>query len=293
LTQYGIGVLAEMPPERHPRIFRFVVVQPKNAFKGMPAIATWDVTTQELLAMVPVIVAQAAATEDPNAPLVPGEAQCKWCRAKGSCPAIAGKVMKEMSIVSDLFGPISPVVLPAASPDMAQQAANKDPSKMGDAELRQIMEAAPLVEMLLKGVKDEVKRRLESGSPVPGFKLVRGKVSREWNLSDEEMAKKLSTMGAPRDAVYKRSLVSPAQAESLSWEKDGKQVKFSERQIKNLNSEYVTNKQGGVQVAHESDPRPAIVTDSSNLFGPINVQATVVTPPSIFGPVPSFFGGIK
>jgi hypothetical protein len=56
--------------------------------------------------------------------------------------------------------------------DMAQQSANKDPSTMDDAQIAQIMEAAPLMRQLLEGVEKEALRRLETGGTIPGLKPV-------------------------------------------------------------------------------------------------------------------------
>ena len=267
LVQYALGVIAGLP-EPYPETFRLTVIQPKLATRGMNPISSWEVTTDELLAQVPVIQAEAAATDDPNAPLVPGESQCKYCRAKGGCSALGDKVVS-------LFSAVQPQT------DLAQQTARKDPGQMSDEELRRILEAAPLVRGLLDGVEKEVQTRLEAGKPVPGFKLVRGKGSRAWALPEDEMAKKLAGMLVPKSAMYVTKLVSPAQAEKLTWEKDGEVKKLSDRQVKNLQKEYITSQPGKIVVAPESDPREAVVTNAAEMFGAvpnqvIDVQATVV-----------------
>ncbi len=109
-------------------------------------------------------------------------------------------------------------------------------------------------------------------------KLVRGKGSRQWNLSEEEMVKKLTGMGIPKSAVYVSKLVSPAQAEKLTWEKAGVPTSLSDRQKKSMNAEYVSTASGKPVVAPESDPREAIVLDAAPMFGAIDVQAEAVVP---------------
>lgn len=277
LEQYALGVLAELAEENRPEAFELVVIQPRNEAFGRPAISSWIITTKELLERVPVIIAQAAATDAPDAPLVPGEAQCKYCRAKATCPALTG-------MVSSMFGPATSIV-PAGQPDLATSAANKDPEQMSGEELRRFLDAAPLVEGLLKAIKAEAKARAEKGIPVPGYKLVRGKGSRAWALPEEEMVKKLTGMGIPKSAVYVQDIVSPAQAEKLSWDKGEEKKSLSKIQIERLNKEYVTNKAGAPILVPESDQRPAIVTDASSLFGSITVEATVVSSiPSFLAP---------
>lgn len=265
LVQYAIGVLASL--EKHPKSFQLTVIQPKLAMRGMNPISTWNISTQALLQAIPYIKAQADATDDPSAPLVPGESQCKYCRAKGACPALAGQVNE----VIQMFSPI-----PSDALSSPEALARKDPNQMDVGELRQILEAAPLVRQLLDGVEKEVQRRLEAGETVPGFKLVRGPGKRAWALPEEEMAKKLAGMGVPKSAMYETKLVSPAKAEKLTWEKDGEVQRLSDRQLKRMANEYVAQQPGKPTVAPEADSREAVVVNAAPMFAAIPVQAEVV-----------------
>ena len=269
LEQYAMGKLAECKlgwnvPEQYPwKEVRMTIIQPKLALKGMKPITTWIVPVKYLLDRLSVLSAQARATDAPDAPLVPGESQCKFCRAKGSCSALAGNVMKEVGI---MFQPVvnqNPL-------DVAQQSADKDPATMSDDQIRQIMEAAPLMRQLLEAVEKEAQRRLEAGTPIPGLKLVNGRGSRAWSLPEEEMAEKLVKMGIPKSSIYVTKLVSPAQAEKLVWEKrDGTKVQLTERQLKRMDQEYVVKLAGKLTVAPESDSRPAVITNAAPMFSAI------------------------
>jgi hypothetical protein len=227
--------------------------------------------------MIKRMVIEAAATDDPNAPLVPGDSQCKFCRAKGSCSALAGNVMKEIGV---MFQPVAQTQVL----DVAQQAADKDPSTMDDQQIRQIMEAAPLMRQLLEAVEEEALRRLKSGQSIPGLKLVNGRGSRSWGLPEAEMAEKLIKMGVPKSAVYETKLVSPAKAEKLTWEatKAGEKVRkqLSERQLKTLDNEYTVKLAGKLTVAPESDSRPAVVMDAAPMFSAVETAPAVETLPS-------------
>jgi hypothetical protein len=75
LEQYALGVLAGLARENYPKKFEMVIVQPKLKMKGLPVVSTWTITTEDLLKLVPVIVAQAAATEAPTP---------RWCLARPS-----------------------------------------------------------------------------------------------------------------------------------------------------------------------------------------------------------------
>ena len=279
LEQYAIGVLASFKlgvnvPEQYPfKTIRLTVIQPKLATRGMNPISFWEVPVAHLLDRVTLLNRQARATDNPDAPLVPGESQCKFCRAKGSCSALAGQVMKEVGV---MFQPVVSQTL-----DVAQQSADKDPSTMSDDQLRQILEAAPLMRQLLEGVEKEAQRRLEAGLPVPGFKLVNGRGSRAWVLPEEEMVEKLIKMGIPKGSVYITKLVSPAQAEKLTWEKrDGTKVSLTERQLKRMEQEYVAKLAGKLTVVPESDSRPAVTMNAAPLFSAVEAAPAAESLPS-------------
>lgn len=270
LEQYAYGVLAGLKlPVNAEYPFKWVrmtIIQPKLALRGMPPITSHEVPVRYLLDNMGTIITQAAATDKPDAPLVPGESQCKFCRAKGSCSALASNVMKEVGI---MFQPVVTETL-----NVAQQSADKDPSTMDDAQIAQIMEAAPLMRQLLEGVEKEALRRLQSGQAIPGLKLVYGRGSRAWSLPEDQMAEKLIKMGIPKTAIYETKLVTPAKAEKLTWEKrDGTKVALTERQLQRMEQEYVSKLAGKLTVAPESDGRPAVVTNAAPLFSAVETPA--------------------
>jgi hypothetical protein len=294
LEQYAYGVLAgyKLPVNGdYPfKTVRMTIIQPKLLMKGMKPITSHDVSVRELLDNMGTIITQAAATDAPDAPLVPGESQCKFCRAKGSCAALASNVMKEIGVI---FPPVHTVKNPGIhipqqtrellqQPyDVAQQSADKDPSSMDDAQILQIMEAAPLMRQLLEGVEKEALRRLQAGQSIPGLKLVNGRGSRAWALPEDEMAEKLVKMGIPKSAVYETKLVSPAKAEKLTWEKkDGTKVALTDRQLKRMEQEYVVKLAGKLTVAPESDGRPAVITNAAPLFSAVEAAPAAESLPS-------------
>lgn len=277
LEQYAYGVLAgyKLPVNVEYPVKRIImtIIQPKLALKGMKAITSWERGVRDMLTNLGTIVVQAAATDAPDAPLVPGESQCKFCRAKGSCAALAGNVMKEVGI---MFQPVVSQTL-----DVAQQSADKDPATMDDQQIRQIMEAAPLMRQLLEAVEKEALRRLEAGTPIPGLKLVHGRGSRAWALPEQEMAEKLVKMGIPKTAIYETKLVTPAKAEKLTWEKrDGTKVSLTDRQLKRMEQEYVAKLAGKLTVVPESDSRPAVITNAAPMFSAVEAAPAAESLPS-------------
>ena len=271
LELYAVGALADADEPYPWKRVRMTIIQPKMALRGLPAITSHEVDISEILAIVDRLVIEGAAVDAPDAPLVPGESQCKFCKAKGSCAALASNVMKEIGI---MFQPVM-------SLDVAQQSADKDPSTMDDGQILSIMEAAPLMRQLLEGVEKEALRRLQSGQAITGLKLVNGRGSRAWALQDDEIAEKLIKMGIPKGSVYETKLVSPAKAEKLTWEKrDGTKVQLTERQLKRMEQEYVVKMAGKLAVATESDSRPAVVMNAAPLFSAVEAAPAADTLPS-------------
>ena len=256
LELYALGVLADNP---HIQSVRMTIIQPKLAQRGMKAITSYDMMAVDLLARVEQYKAAAAATDNPDAPLVPGESQCKFCKAKGSCSALASNVMEALSMFQSI--------------DIAQQAADKNPNELSDQQIREIVESAPLVRQLLEAVEAEALRRFEAGVTIPGLKAVYGRGTRSWSLPEEEMADKLVKMGIPKTAIFETKLITPAKAEKLTWEKrDGEKKQLSDRQLKTLETEYIRKSQGKLTIVPESDHRQAVVLDAAPMFGAVNSE---------------------
>jgi hypothetical protein len=278
LEQYAYGVLAGYKlPVNGAYPFdnvKMTIIQPKLALRGMPPITSHTVTVKSLLDNMGTIILQAAATDKPDAPLVPGDSQCKFCRAKGSCSALAGNVMESVGV---MFQPVT-----TQASEIAQQAADKDPAKMDDQQIRQIMEGAPLMRQFLEAVEAEALRRLQTGVEISGLKLVNGRGSRAWSLPEEQIAEKLIKMGVPKGAVYETKLVTPAKAEKLTWEatKAGEKVRkqLSDRQLKTLDQEYITKMAGKLTVVPESDSRPAVITNAAPMFSAVEAPAVEALP---------------
>ena len=253
---------------------KMTIIQPKMAVKGMPVITSHEMPVSELLGKIGKFAAGAAATDDPNAPLVSG-AHCKYCKHK-SCATRANDAMKEVGIM------FPAVTNPVA--ELHQQAANLDPTSMPVEQLSQIILAAPLVRQMIEAAEDEALRRMKAGQAIPGLKVVNGRGSRAWALPEDEMADKLIRMGVPKGVVYETKLVTPAKAEKLTWEKTkaGEKIKaqLSERQLATLNKEYITKMGGKLTVVPESDTRAAVVLDAAPLFSAVQEPAVVEALPS-------------
>ena len=256
MEQYALGIIAKyMAQGRFFETIAMTIIQPKSREKGGKGIDTHYTTVAEMLGKVQQIKAEAEATDDPDAPLVPGDKQCKYCPAAGGCRARVDQSFASLGVSFD---------------QLSQKAADKQPNQMSDEELREIIEAAPLIRQMLAGAEEEALRRFEAGMPIAGLKAINGRGSRAWAFPEEEMADKLKRMGIPKDVLWKTTLISPAQAEKATWEKTkaGEKVsaQLSPRQLKTLETEYIKKSTGKLTIVPESDSRQAAKTFEVKMF---------------------------
>ena len=180
-----------------------IIVQP-------PFVRRW-VTTRARVEQFELELARAVKiAQQADAPLKIGD-HCRWCTAKPICPQMTGIVERTMQ-----------TQVAALDKNMiAQHLAN-----------------AEILENWIKDMRALAFQVLESGSAVPGYKLVAKRATRSW--ADESKAVEL--LG---DAAFKKEIVSPAQAEKLLKTK--------------LPPELVVSISSGSTLAEESDPRPAVL----------------------------------
>jgi hypothetical protein len=285
LEQYAVGVLAEYPVRPYPfRTVRLTIIQPKLATKGMAPIDTWETTVDDILdRVVPRLQREGAACDDPGAPRIPGDVQCRYCPIKGQCPELAAHTLNSAGIAF-------PTVTEAPALDIVDQAADKDPTTMTAEQIVRIIEAEPLITGMLAAVKEEALKRLQANpGSVPGLKLVSGRGSRRWALPEDQMAVVLKKLGMPKESIWLTELTSPAKAEKAVWKnRAGEQVTLSDKKRKILTKEYVTTVAGKPTVALASDERPALVTDASALFSAIEAPSAPVALPAAPEALPSW-----
>lgn len=252
LAEYNLPINGDYPVKR----IILTIIQPKLAMKGLPPITSWELSVESLLSRIGDIVVKAAATDAPDAPLVPGEKQCRFCRAKGGCSAVSQSTLEAVGMFKSI--------------DIVQQAAVSEPTELSNDRIREIIQAAPLLRQLLEATEAEALRRMQMGMTIPGLKVVNGRGSRVWAFPEEEMEAKLKKLGIPSKSLYVTKLISPAQAEKLTWEKrDGTKVQTSGKMKIQMDRELVVKLAGKPTVAAESDPRPAVVVDASPMFGEV------------------------
>jgi hypothetical protein len=210
---------------------RGIIHQPRN---GGVSEDVW--TREQLAAFKERIKAAVAAARDPNAPRIPGNKQCKFCKAAGSCPELREHVFR--TAILDL-SPVTPA------------------SMLGVA-----MSRVPMIEAWAKAVRAEVERRLLAAEPVPGWKLVVGRAPPRQFAGDEATTVDgLKKAGLKKDDIYtKPELRSVAQIEEVVRGKaKGKKRGTFAKLWEPIAALVAVRGEGKPSVAPESDERPAII----------------------------------
>lgn len=222
---------------------RLMIVQPRSG-----NVSEWTLTVAQLkdfAARASVAARHAMHQYEGKAEpkLTPGEKQCRFCRAKATCPALAAEVREAVggAAATEDFADLTEEYVDV--PSMA---------RLTDASLSGAMQKVDLVEQWCKAVRAETERRLLAGQEVPGFKLVQGKRgARAW-VNPEQAEEALKAMRLKVEQMYDMKLISPTTAEKLH-----KAGAIGPRQWAKVQELYAQS-EGSAHVAPAHDKRPAL-----------------------------------
>lgn len=249
IMTYASAILRDRAIRSHIRHVRLVIFQPR--LSSEPQV--WETTVSHIdqfaydakkKAEQAMALVNGEALHEGD--LVPGEAQCRFCKAKAVCPALRGVVQAETKADFEVVDP-----LPLAKADRPVLVV----PETGEA----LAKALPWLESIEKwcdAVRAAAMGRLQAGDAVPGYKLVAGrKGPRKWTEGVEE---RMKAMRLRHDLIYVDKLVTPTQAE-----KAAKAGSIGPRQWKAL-QEFITQNDGAPSVVPEWDKRPALVGTKSD-----------------------------
>lgn len=172
---------------------------------------------------------------------VPSEKACRFCKAKATCRERAAENVNVAR--RDFMG----------DPDLRFDAKKLDEHLMGMDEVARILPqldewmawARALQEYALSSVRDR-------GQEIEGYKLVRGRTTRQWNQS-EDVPAVLRAAGVDDSVIYEEPK-PPAVRSVAQMEK-----KMGAKAFKPINEgKLVVQSQGTPTLVPEADPRPAI-----------------------------------
>jgi len=204
------------------------IVQPRRDHISVERLAT-----QDLLTWGDAISQAAQRTLSPNPPLIPGETQCRFCRAAAVC---AARAEANQAIARDDF----------AEPRPAPKTLS----------LEQIADLLPRLDELKRWADDVQQyalRQALDGQAVPGHKLVAGRSIRQWRDEAETIKALRKLKYAEGDYLTKKLAGVPAIEKLLGGKAKAAPV-----------LEHLVHKpEGKPALVLEADKRPALQTAAS------------------------------
>lgn len=185
--------------------------------------------------------------------LTPGEKQCQFCPANGTCPKLRDEVLDTVfaqtpATVDEFEAIDTKTTLEEVKELIAAGKYDRPGDWLGIA-----MGKVDLVGAWCKAVRAEVETMLLAGDDVKGFKMVEGRRGpRAWANAEEAEAT-LKSMRLKTEQMYDFKLISPTTAENLAKAGD-----IGPRQWPKLQG-LITQADGKPSVAPVSDKRPALV----------------------------------
>lgn len=236
---YALGVLFELSWMGEFDEIEIIIYQPRVDVDN-PA-NHWVVSVADLMAFAAKFREAALdAMHSPEPAFNPSTKACQFCNARTMCPArkdmVLGAVGGDPALAAD-FDDLTPETVVQA----LDQAA---PDWLGSA-----MDKVDMIEDWCKDIRAETERRLLQSHPVPGWKLVEGRMgNRAW--ADEATAEKaMKGLRLKVEEMYKKVLISPPAAEKVLKADKAKWAKLQK---------YITRSPGRPSVAPASDPRPPL-----------------------------------
>jgi hypothetical protein len=228
MQMYALGALYEYELISDFSWVTMVIHQPR-----LNHVSEWNIPVDQLLRFGDEarLAADKVRWEEPT--FNAGEKQCRFCKAKATCPALRAEITEIVGGVATLDDFIPETV----------------DSQTGDNYLPMAMSKVGLVEDWCKAVRAEVERRLLAGQTVDGYKLVEGrKGNRAW--SDEDAVEKLfKSFRLRQEEMYDFKLISATKAEKLLKENPKRWAKAEQ---------LITRSDGKPSVAPATDKRPAM-----------------------------------
>jgi hypothetical protein len=234
LQLYGLGAVEVFGLLGDFKRVRMLIHQPR-----LDHLSETALDIEELYRLGLEYRAGAQAALKPDAPLVPGDAQCRFCKAKADCSARTRHVA-ELTV-----GDFDDLTSDAAEPP-APDTLTED----------QVARIVPHLDQIEGWAKDMRRRSLELAEQgaLPGFKAVRGRRgARQWK-DPKAVEEQCKTMRLRKDEMYQMKLQSPTQL--------AKVLKDHPRRWKKLEGR-IHQPEGRLALASADDPRPAVTATAS------------------------------
>lgn len=234
------GKTGKCNPLNDPHTIRMTIIQPRTN----PVIRYVDEPGESVWEKARELGKAAVLTDDPEAPLIPGE-WCRWCShgRAGNCAAKNQQAIEGITLMTNITpnsGGKSTLL------DMIQSG-QVSAETMDDATIANVLDAAALITSLIDQVEAEAFKRIkENRFNDTRYILGRGRKSKKWRYNEETVGKKLAGMRISKKDYMPPTLISPAQALKLAG--------LSDRQMEKLQKELIDEIPGKEKVVKNTEP---------------------------------------
>jgi len=229
LRYYGLGALHmnKFPIE----CVTLTIVQPRCYHPDGP-VRSWVLDAVDMLDFAADLIDDARKTEDPNAPLVPGD-HCRFCPAQPTCKAIESQAL------------------------VSAQASFTNVERFDPRKLAETLTLIPRIKAWCESVNEFAHQQASLGHEIPGFKLVDKRANRRW--ADGVSANDLAEVFAkPVKNFYgEPKLLSPAQVEKIIPKEDKKRLE-----------PFTVKESSGKTLVPVADDRPKVAGAIESMFNP-------------------------
>ena len=193
----------------------------------------YTVTVDKLLEFGEMVAQTTQQIAEGETEFVPGEAQCRFCRARAICRARADYNV-QLAFATD-----------------------KKPDTLSNTEIGGYLQKGEDIAKWVKDLEEYALSQCLAGKEIPGYKAVNGRSTRKWTDQDKAFTA-LKEHGIDEAVLYERKPVTLAQAEKII----GKQ-EFNE-----IVGCYIDSPPGKPTLVKYADKRPAItnVTKAKDAF---------------------------
>ncbi|EGG93548.1 Phage protein [gamma proteobacterium IMCC1989] len=195
---YALGALNEYDFIYECDLFRVVIVQPR-----LDHISEWEIKRSDLLEWAEnTVKPKAELTLQEEAPFNPGEKQCHFCKANGTCKALAEHALQ---IAADGFEAVEvPLTV-------------KDITKLSNEEIAVLLPQLKTLTKWVSALETHAQAEAEKGEKFPNHKVIlkNGQTSRSWKNDDSAkraLNREFKKLGKEEPTS---NPISPAQAEKI------------------------------------------------------------------------------
>ena len=188
ITLYALGIYEIVRQFTDVRTIHLVIVQPLAG-----GISDWTISVDELARQGRIIKQKASICKAQRLlpaeelTLVPRGDICQFCQAKADCPALR---------------------------EIAESAFERKGERLTSEELGYWLDRAENLKQFVRAVEEEGMRRLQTGEPVTGWKLVAGGSGKRTWSNAEKVGEELKKLVG--EEAFKSEVLSVAQAEKLT-----------------------------------------------------------------------------